>query len=702
MSQTTNPLLRDYGRIPFDEIDASHVVPGVPRILEEARSEIDALVSNEAEPTYDNTLQRLDDVLERVRRRIAPVRHLLSVAETPELREGFNEVLPEITEFWTRITLNAALWQRLKNFAETDEAVGLEGIHERHLRNLLRDFRRAGADLAPAHKEKLSVIRLELSRLQLKFSENVLDATNAYSLLITDGARLDGVPRLDRDQARDKAKAEGVDGWLLTLDYPSFEPIVKYAVDRELRRELQTAYVDRCRCGEFSNVDIIQKLLELRRRLAVLLGYADFADYRLEDHMAQNGTRAFDFVVELTARTRPHWKRDLLELSEHAATLGISEFEPWDVAFVSEHLRRARFNIDDEVTRPYFPLQRVLEGLFEVARRTFGLIVTEQEIKETWHEDVRFYDLLDEADGTHLGSFYVDWHPRPEKRQGAWMNDLKTGGPSENGFDSHLGIIAGNLTPPKGGTPSLLTHSEVETVFHEFGHLLHHLTSRVPIAPMAGINVAWDFVEVPSQLMENWTWEEEALPLFSGHYETGDPLPQEIYERLQRARRFMGGWKQMRQLSFAYVDLRLHRDDPEEASGNLMARVEGLLDTYTPNTTFARAHATPSFTHLFSGGYAAAYYSYLWSQVLEADAFGRFREEGIFAPSVGKAFMEAILTRGDSDAPEQLFREFMGRDPDQQALLDRNLGPDLSGLPAEVLMSDKRDNSGLDAALGSG
>ena len=694
MPQAANPLLRDYDRIPFGEIDARHVAPGVRSILEEARSEIEALVSNEAEPTYGDTLQRLDDVLERVKRRIAPVRHLLSVAETPELREVFNEVLPEITEFWTRITLNEALWDRLKDFSETDEAAQLDGIHERHLHNLLRDFRRAGADLDPADKEKLSAIRLDLSRLQRKFSENVLDATNAYSLLITDGARLDGVPDLDREQARGKAQAEGAEGWLLTLDYPSFEPILKHATDRELRRELHTASVDRCRSGEFSNVELIQELLNLRRRLARLLGYRDFADYRLEDHMAKTGSRAFAFVVELTARTRPHWKRDLLELREHAATLGIPDFEPWDVAFVSEDLRRARFDIDDEVTRPYFPLDRVLDGLFEVARRTFGLVVREQEIKETWHEDVRFYDLLDEAEGTHLGSFYADWHPRPEKRQGAWMNDLKTGGPREDGFDFHLGIIAGNLTPPKGGTPSLLTHTEVETIFHEFGHLLHHLTSRVPIAPMAGINVAWDFVEVPSQLMENWTWEQEALPLFSGHYQSGDPLPLEIFERLQRARRFMGGWKQMRQLSFGYMDLRLHRDDPEESSGDLMARVEDLLGPYTPNTAFSRAHATPSFTHIFSGGYAAAYYSYLWSQVLEADAFGRFRDEGIFTPSVGRAFLDAILTRGDSDEPEALFTEFMGRDPDQQALLDRNLGPDVVDLPADAMAPEKTGRFG--------
>ena len=675
MSFSSNPLLLDLPRIPFDQIEASHVVPGVRQILEEARQAIEALCSGPLPPSYANTLERLDDVMECVKTRIAPVMHLLSVAETPELRETFNEVLPEITEFWTRITLNETLWIRLQAFADTDDGAGLTGIQKRHLETVLRDFRRAGADLSPEGKDKLSAIRLELSQLQRKFSENVLDATNAFTLLITDEARLDGIPAADREQARRKAADADKEGWLLTLDYPSFEPVVKYATDRSLRRELFDAYVSRCREGEFSNVEIIRRLLELRRELAEVLGYSDFPDFRLEDQMAKTGQAAFEFLEELTSRTRPYWERDLMELRQHARALGLDELYPWDAAFVSEDLRRARYDIDDEVIRPYFPLDRVLQGLFEVARRVFGLVVRERHIKETWHPDVLFYDLLNEDDGTHLGSLYADWHPRREKREGAWMNDLATGGPTEEGFEPHLGIIAGNLTPPKGDIPSLLTHREVETIFHEFGHLLHHLTSRVPIAPMAGINVAWDFVELPSQIMENWTWEEEALPLFSGHYQTGEPLPKELYARLRQARRFMGGWKQMRQLSFGFLDLRLHRETTLPSAEDIMARIEELLVGYMPCPVFARSHTTASFTHIFSGGYAAAYYSYLWSEVLEADAFGRFKREGIFNREVGRAYLDCILTRGDSDEPEVLFRDFMGRDPDQHALLDRNLGP---------------------------
>ena len=679
MSTNPNPLLLEYDRIPFGEIEAVHVVPAVRKILEDARAEIEELVSVESTPTYADTIGRLDGVLERVKERTVPVIHLLSVAETPELREAYNEVLPEITEFWTRVTLNEGLWSRIRALADTDEAVALPPIERRHLDRTVRDFQRSGADLSTADREKLSSIRLEISSLERKFPENVIDATNAYSLLIEDGdgRRLEGVPKADREEAWRKAAEKGREGWLLTLDFPSFEPIVKHAHDRELRRELYTAFIERCRDGEFANGEIITRLLHLRRELAEVLGYANFADYRLEDHMAKTGERAFGFVEDMTQRTRPYWERDLADLREHASVLGLSEVEPWDTAFVSESLRRARFDIDDEVIRPYFPLDRVLDGMFEVARRVFGLVVREQRIPEVWHPDVHYYELFREEDGTLLGVFYADWHPRPDKRQGAWMNDLRTGGPRNGGFEPHIGIIAGNLSPPKGDVPSLLTHREVETVFHEFGHLLHHLTSTVPIAPMAGINVAWDFVELPSQIMENWTWEEEAISLFSGHHETGEPLPKDLYERLRSARTFMGGWRQMRQLSFGYLDLRLHRDDPDEVTHDLMSYIEGRFAEYTPGSEFARMHSTTSFTHLFSGGYAAAYYSYLWSEVLDADAFGRFRLEGIFNREVGQAYLDSILTRGDSDEPEDLFREFMGRDPDLQPLLDRNFGRSL-------------------------
>ncbi len=674
MSEHANPLLSDAPRLPFDRISAEHVRPAVRSVLAGAGEEVRRIGGGEVPPTWANTVAVLDEVTEEVSRRLAPVRHLLAVAETPELREAWNDVLPEVTAFWAGLMLDPRLWGRLRAYAETEDAASLRGLRRRHLDKVLREFRRAGADLPEADRKRVEEIRVRLSTLEQRFGENVLDATATYRLHVTDGERLRGIPDAPRDRFRRRAAEEGLDGWLLTLDFPSYEAVMKHARDRGLREEIHRAYVGRCRGGEHDNRPLIVEILALRRELAALLGYPDFPDYRLEEAMAKNGETALRFVEDLTGRTRPYWERDVDELRAHARDSGIDGLRPWDVAWLAEDLRRARFEIDDEILRPYFPLGRALEGLFEVARRIFGVRVEERRIEEVWHPDVRFYDLVD-ADGTRLGSFYTDWFPREEKRQGAWMNDFVTGGPEpDGGFRPHLGVICGNFTPPDGDGPALLTHREVQTLFHEFGHLLHHLVSRVPIPGRAGINVAWDFVELPSQLMENWTWERDALDLFARHHETGEALPEELRVRMLRARRFLGGWAQMRQLAFARTDLVLHREYAPDEDGDVLEYVQRVIREYVAEEEFARLHHTTSFTHLFSGGYAAAYYSYLWSEMLEADAFTRFREEGVFSREVGEAYMRAILTRGDSEEPDVLFREFMGRDPDPEALLRKNLG----------------------------
>jgi len=701
MSASTNPLLRDTFRIPFHEIRAEHVTPGIQAALEEAQAQVDAVARTEEPPTWANTLAPLDEATERLARRITPARHLVSVAETPELRDAYNEVLPEISAFWSRLPLDPALWARVKAFADTDEAAALEGVRARHLEKTLEEFRRAGADLPEESKDRLKELRVELASLQQKFSENVLDATAAYELLISDESRLEGVPEAPKRRYRARAAESDQKGWLLTLDYPSVEPILKYAKDRSLREEIHSAYVGRCRDGELDNRSVIARVLRLRDELAEILGYDNFPDFKLQDRMAGTGARAMDFEEDLTRRTRPYWDRDKRELEAHARALGLDRLRPWDVAFVREKLRKERYDVDDEQLRPYFPLDQVLAGLFEVVRRTFGFRVEEVEIEEVWHEDVRYYELFDESDDTRVGAFYTDWFPRREKRQGAWMNDFITGGPREDGgFDPHLGTICGNFTPPDGDAPALLTHREVQTTFHEFGHLLHHCTSRVEVPGRAGINVAWDWVELPSQLMENWTWEREALDVFARHHETGEPFPEELFQRLVAARRFMGGWHQMRQLSFGTLDLTLHHelahrlrttgngesggtaaeespetDERDLRQGREVMEVAGdVLEDFSPAPEFARSHILTSFTHLFAGGYAAGYYSYLWSEVLDADVFTRFRDEGIFNRETGRAYVDAILSRGDAEDPETLFRRFMGRDPDPEALLERNLG----------------------------
>jgi oligopeptidase A len=680
-----NPFLRRDFRIPFKEIRPQHVGPGVLAVLSSAQEEVDSLAGDLEPRSWNNTLGRLDRITQDVSEALAPLHHLMAVAETPELRETYNAVLPEITRFWSRLPLHSELWDQVKAFADTHEAHAVQGLRARHLQKTLRDFRRAGADLPPHGKARVEEIRVELARLQRKFSENVLDATAAWELLVTDEGRMEGIPEGPRSRFRVAAEEKGMEGWLLTLDHPSYEPVMKYAAERSLREEVFRAYVGRCRGDAFDNVPLLPQILLLRQELAVILGHGDFADYRLEEAMAKSGARAAAFEEDLATRTRPYWERDLAQLKDHARYLSLGKLEPWDVAFVAESLRRDRFHVDDELLRPYFPLEKVLQGLFHLTRQVFGLTVSEVENPQVWHPDVRFYDLRDE-DGTWLGSFYTDWFPRKEKRQGAWMRDLKSGGPGEGGtFQPHLGFMAGNFSPPEDGRPSLLTHREVQTVFHEFGHLLHHLTSRVPISGRGGLNVAWDWVEVPSQIMENWTWEEEALPLFSGHFETGEPLPPELLEKMLAARRFQGGWQQMRQLSFGTLDLALHRElapklAPSEPSAagapgsTVVDFVEEQLLPFSADPSFARAHIVTTFTHLFSGGYAAGYYSYLWSEVLEADAFTRFSREGILNRETGRAYLEAILSRGDSAEPEDLFREFMGRDPDPSALFLRNLG----------------------------
>jgi len=674
-----NPLLAEDFLIPFDRIRAEHVEPGVKEILARGQARLDALAGSGGPGTFETTLGALDEITFWVSERIAPAPHLVHVAETPELREAYNAVLPEISAFWTRLPLHAELWSRLKAYAATAEARALKGVHRRHLERTLAEFRRAGADLPTEKRERLEEINVELSRLSQKFSENVLDATAAWERPVDDEELLSGMPDAAKARARAKAERKGLDGWLLTLDYPSVEPVLKYVRDRKLRREVFGAYTSRCREGTWDNRGIILSTFQLRHELALLLGYEDFPDYRLENRMAKTGARALEFESDLARLTKPYWQRDVGELRSHAAELGLDSLRPWDVAFVSESLRRASYDLDDEMLRPYFELGRVMEGLFAVVERVFGVTATERANASVWHADVRYYEVAD-ASGTHVGSFYTDWFPRKEKRPGAWMNHLRTGGPRDDGgFDPHLGVICGNFTPAEGGEAALLTHREVQTIFHEFGHLLHHCMSRSPVRGRSGMHVAWDFVELPSQFMENWTWEEEALGLFAKHHETGAPIPGALFERMRRARRFMGGWAQMRQLSLGTVDLTLHRElapvAAERTEEDVMDFARRAFEAFAPDPSFADHHVTTSFSHLFGGGYAAGYYSYLWSEVLDADAFTRFREAGIFDGETGRAYVDAILSRGDEADPEELFRDFLGRDPDPGALLERNLGP---------------------------
>ena len=672
-----NPFLSRAAQIPFAAMTPEAVLPAIDEALAQAQHDLAALIAS-SERNFD-TILALDNLTERLERPLGFVSHLTSVKDSPELRDAFNQVLPRYTAFMTRLGLNAELWGAIKEAAETPVSRELSGVYKRHLDKTVQEFVRAGADLSEKDKARVEEINIELSKLSQKFSENVLDATNAFELLVTDEAELAGLPESALKLAKASAEAKGQEGWRLTLQFPSYYPVLTYAENRALRETMYRAYTSRAGSGEFSNRELIVQILELRGERAALLGFETHADYVLEPRMVSTGNEALTFVQDLAERTRPYWNDEVKALETFAETLGLADLEPWDVSFVAEKLRQQNYDFDEEALRPYFPLNGVLDGLFGITQDTFGVTVTRRENPEVWHQDVEYYDLHDEA-GTHLGSFYADWFPREDKRGGAWMNGLITGGPtstgSTGGFEPHIGLIACNFSPPEGDRPALLTHSEVETIFHEFGHLLHHCLSRVEIPARSGTSVAWDFVELPSQIMENWCWEEPALDRFARHVETREPIPHELFEKMRAARTFMGANMQMRQLSFATADLTLHTAYNPETDGDVVAYTQRVLEPFAIRPEFAHNSFVTAFSHIFSGGYSAGYYSYKWAEVLDADAFTRFQNEGLFNPETGRAYVDTILSRGDSDAPEVLFRDFMGRDPDQAALLRRNLGID--------------------------
>ncbi len=672
-----NPVQDRNFAIPFHRIRPEHVVPGIRAVLDEAREEVESIASTPEAPTWDTTVGRFDGLTRRVRRATTPVQHLLGVKESPALREAWREILPEISAFWSRLYLHEGLWGTLRRYADTDEARDLDPLRTRHLERTLRDFRRAGAELEAEGRARLEAIEVELSRLEQSFSEHVLDDTANYTLHLEDPSRLEGIPADALARFRARAEADDLDGWVLTLDAPSYLAVMKHAHDRALRRTLHGAYLAKGTGEETDNRPLIPRILELRREKAKLLGFRDYPDYRLAEQMAGTGERARNFIEEMIDRTRPYWLRDLNVLQSAAEARGMERLRPWDTGYLTEQLRKEEYDLDEEELRPYFPLPGVLDGLFRIAHRLFGLTIREIPNEAVWHEDVLFYEIRDE-EGRHLGSFYADFFPRPEKRQGAWMADFIYGDPFAEGASAtpspHLGNICANFPPPGKDQPALLSHRDVETLFHEFGHLLHHCVSRVPIEGRGGINVAWDWVELPSQLLENWCWEREALELFARHWKSGEVLPEAIHQRMLRARRFMGGWAQMRQLALGTLDLGLHTEYDPEVDEDPVEWVTERLIPISPNREFAAAHPLPAFLHLFSGGYAASYYAYLWSEVLEADLFSRFRTEGVFNRELGQAYLDTILSQGDREDADILFRRFMGRDPDPEALVRRNLG----------------------------
>ncbi|HWA84667.1 MAG TPA: M3 family metallopeptidase [Opitutus sp.] len=676
-----NPLLDSSFEIRWSQLRPDLIEPAITRAIERAQASIDAIATRDLGAlTYENTFLALEHATEELNQAWGKVAHLQSVADSPALREAHNAMLPKVSAFFARIPLNAELWRRLKSFAGTATAEALTGIHRRFVDETVQDFRQAGADLPPEQRARLEAVQTELAGLTQKYSENVLDATNAWQLIVTDEAKLAGLPAHAKAAARRSAEAKGSAGWRFTLHQPAQEPFMVYLEEGALRREMWEGATAVGARAPHDNTALIGRILALRAEKAALLGKAHFADVVLERCMAKSGAQALGFLEDLQGRAAEAFARESRELEEFkAAQTGrpAARLAPWELAFWAEKLRRARYDFDEEALRPYFPADRVIAGLFELAARVFGLRIVERRTGEveTWHPEVSFYEVRD-ARGRHLGSFYADWHPRESKRGGAWMNYLITGGPGRDGTRApHLGLICGNLTPPVDGKAALLTHREVETIFHEFGHLLHHLLGEVEIKSLNGVNVAWDFVELPSQIMENWCWERESLDLFARHHETGATIPGEIFQKMTAARNFRAATAMMRQIALAKMDLVLHMRTAEFAGAadvEPLARAavaECLVPTEPPSPTIVKR-----FTHVFADpvGYAAGYYSYKWAEVLEADAFTRFQREGIFNPQTGSDFVAQVLSRGNSADPAELYRGFMGRDPDLNALLRRS------------------------------
>ena len=669
-----NPLIQLGFEIPFDQIEAAQVEPAIDTLLASSQAAVDAIVTSEAPRTYANTLGALEEATEMLERAMTVVGHLESVATTEGLRIAYNATRPKVSAFWSELAMNDGLYQAVRTFAETDEASALPPTEKRFLEKTLDDFRRHGAELGTEDKAKLHAIEVELTTLTTEFSQNVLDETNAFELIITDEGQLAGLPESATQAAAENASAKGVEGWRFTLHAPSMIPVLTYLDDPRIRERVWRAYNTRATSGDRDNRPIVARVLELRRAKAQLLGYGDFSDLVTEDRMAKAGANARAFIDDLRARTQRAFDRENQELQAYRKAIeggSAHALEPWDTAYYAEKQRQAKYDFNEEELRPYFPLDRVLDGLFATAQALYEIEIVERDAA-AWDSEVKSYAIRNQ-DGEMIAAFYVDLFPRENKRGGAWMNSLISGAYRGGERPPHLGLFCANVNPPVGGKPALLTHREVETLFHEFGHLLHHCFSRVSVRSLAGTNVAWDFVELPSQIMENWCWERSGLDLFAAHYETNERVPDELYEKMARARTYRAANAQMRQLGFSAVDLALHQEYDAARDGDVLAYGRAILQGYSSTNLPEDYAMLAGFGHVFAHpvGYAAGYYSYKWAEVLDADAFTRFKKEGITNPEVGRAFRDAILSKGNSEDAEKLYRDFMGRGPELDPLLER-------------------------------
>ena len=671
----SNPLLSVAPLPPFSKIKPSDVVPAITALLEESRASIDRLLQEGGQRTWETLIAPLEDIDDRLNRAWSPVSHLNAVANSDEMREAYNHCLPLLSEYATEVGQNDRLFEAYRAIKEGSDFKSFEPAQQKIIENSLRDFRLSGVDLPAEKKDRFKAIALELSNLGSTFQDHVLDATMGFHRHLEEESMLAGIPEAAREAARQKAASMELSGWVFTLDFPSYIAIMTHADSRELRREFYTAYATRASdqgpgAGQWDNSEVMEKILVLRHEEAQLLGYDNFAELSLATKMAPSTDRVIDFLEHLAECSMASAKEDLEELRRFAtSTLGIDQPDAWDWTYASEKLRQSRYDLSDQEVRAYFPAPKVVEGLFAVVKRLFGLEIHVRTGVDVWHPDVAYFDIKD-RDGVLRGGFYLDLYARAKKRGGAWMDACVTRRRLPGGVQLPVAYLICNFTPPSAGGPALLSHDEVQTLFHEFGHGLQHMMTRVDHLGVSGIHgVEWDAVELPSQFMENFCWEPEALVLISSHHQTDEPLPPELLKKMLEARNFQSGMQMLRQIEFALFDFRLHREfHPDQSTSvyDLLESVRAKVAVVRPPLFNRFPH---SFSHIFAGGYAAGYFSYKWAEVLSSDAFSLFEERGVFDPETGRRFLETILETGGSQKAMDLFVAFRGREPTVDALL---------------------------------
>jgi oligopeptidase A len=674
----TNPLLASHTLPPFAAISAEQITPAITELIDQGRAQLAQLLANLQNPGWNNLVAPLEAQGDKLDQAWAPVSHLNSVANSDALRIAYTDSVALLTDYSTEFSQNEVLYRAYQQLADSAEFTQLTQAQQQTINNALRDFRLGGVALSTDDKKRFGEIQKRLSELSTEFSNHVLDATQAWFKHFDDAQALAGLPESALAQAAQAAAQKQLSGYVITLDFPSYYAVIMYAENRALREEIYTAYVTRASAlgkkadgssaAEFDNTALIAETLALRHELANLLGFANFAERSLASKMAESTEQVIQFLNELAQKSKPYAERDYAELCEFAARNGCTDLQAWDSTYFSEKLRVEKYSVSQEELRPYFPAEKVIAGMFEVVQRLYGIDVTQVKDFDTYHPDVRFYDI--EKNGEKVASFYLDLFARDKKRGGAWMADCRVRRQTPAGIQLPVAFLTCNFTPPVGETPSLLTHDEVTTLFHEFGHGLHHMLTQIDVAAVSGINgVAWDAVELPSQFMENWCWEPEAIPLISGHYETGEPLPQNLLDKMLAAKNFQSGLQMIRQIEFSLFDFRLHAEYNPQAPKAAQAVVNEIRAQVAVIKPPAFNRFENSFSHIFAGGYAAGYYSYKWAEVLSADAYSRFEEEGIFNAQTGESFLREILQQGGSRAPMDLFKNFRGREPQIDALL---------------------------------